>query len=135
MQGFSCSFCKAKKRHLQRLQPLFTLLNPPTADRRGSNLKGFKDVCSKNGSSQGQNLALTFLFIPTSLDSGPQTLNDAHPFSTHRRRWSSNPSGKCSYERPTRNTVCGTMRSMCGADAGCLAINYQSLPTHPSLLW
>ena len=39
----------------------------------------------------------------------------------------SNPSGKCSYERPTRGTVCGTMRSMCGADAGCLAINYQSL--------
>jgi len=35
--------------------------------------------------------------------------------------------GKCSYERPTRGTVCGTMRSMCGADAGCLAINYQSL--------
>ena len=43
------------------------------------------------------------------------------------RRWSSNPYGKCSYERPTRGTVCGTMRSMCGADAGCLAINYQSL--------
>ena len=43
------------------------------------------------------------------------------------RRWSSNPSGKCSYERPTRGTVCGTMRSMCGADAGCLAIIYQSL--------
>ena len=35
------------------------------------------------------------------------------------RRWSSNPSGKCSYERPTRGTVCGTMRCMCGADAGC----------------
>ena len=33
-------------------------------------------------------------------------------------------SGKCSYERPTRGTVCGTMR---GADAGCLAISYQSL--------
>ena len=45
-------------------------------------------------------------------------------------RWSSNPSGKCSYERPTRGTVCGTMRSMCGADAGCLAINYQSLSGH-----
>ena len=50
-------------------------------------------------------------------------------FSLERkgRRWSSNPSGKCSYELPTRGTVCGTMRSMCGADAGCLAINYQSL--------
>ena len=43
------------------------------------------------------------------------------------RMWSSNPSGKCSYERPTRDTVCGTMRSMCGADAGCLAISFQSL--------
>ena len=42
-------------------------------------------------------------------------------------RWSSNPSGKCSYERPTRGTVCGTLRSMCGSDAGCLAMNYRSL--------
>jgi len=32
----------------------------------------------------------------------------------------------CSYQRPTRGTVCGTMRSMCGTDAGCSAINYQS---------
>ena len=44
------------------------------------------------------------------------------------RMWSSNPSGKCSFERPTWGTVCGTMRSMCGADAGCLAIHY-NLPT------
>jgi hypothetical protein len=43
------------------------------------------------------------------------------------RRWSSNPSGKCSCERTTRGTVCGTIRSMCGADSACLAINYQSL--------
>jgi len=33
----------------------------------------------------------------------------------------------CSYGRPTRGTVSGTMRSMCGADAGCLAMNYHSL--------
>ena len=26
---------------------------------------------------------------------------------------------KCSYEPPTRGTVGGTPRSMCGADAGC----------------
>ena len=44
-------------------------------------------------------------------------------------RWSSNPSGKCLYERPTRGTVSGTMRSMCGADADRLAINNQSLWT------
>ena len=47
------------------------------------------------------------------------------------RRWSLNPSGKCLYERPTRGTVCGTMRSMFGVDAGCLAIHYQSLLVHP----
>ena len=54
----------------------------------------------------------------------------AHPIIPVKhecRRWSSNPSGECSYERPTRGTVCGTMRSMCGDDAGCLAIDYQSL--------
>ena len=33
----------------------------------------------------------------------------------------------CSYQRPTRGAVCSTMRSMCGAGAGCLAVNYQSL--------
>ena len=44
----------------------------------------------------------------------------------HGRRWTSNPSGKCSYERPTRDAVCGTMRSMCSADAGRLALDYQS---------
>ena len=55
---------------------------------------------------------------------------DCRYFQSQLRRWSSNPSGKCSYERPTRGTVCGTMRSMCGADAGCLAINYQSLFNH-----
>jgi len=56
-----------------------------------------------------------------------QNLHHPHLRMVQGRRWSSNPSGKCSYVRPTRGTVCGTMRSMCGADAGCLAINYQSL--------
>ena len=37
------------------------------------------------------------------------------------------PSGKCSYERPILVTVCGTMRSMCGADAGCSALNHSAL--------
>ena len=45
----------------------------------------------------------------------------------HCRRRSSNPPGKFSYERPTRGIVCVTMCSMCGADAGCSAINHQSL--------
>ena len=41
----------------------------------------------------------------------------------HLRRWGSTPSGKCSYEWPTRGKVCGTMRSMCSADAGWSTIN------------
>ena len=40
------------------------------AEREENNLKQFKDFCLKNGSSQGQNLTLTVLFIPNSLDSG-----------------------------------------------------------------
>ena len=33
--------------------------------------------------------------------------------------------------RLTRGTECGTRRSMCGADAGCSAIIYQSLMPDP----
>ena len=40
------------------------------AERGGNTLKGFKDVRTENGSSQGQNLALTGLLVPTSLDRG-----------------------------------------------------------------
>ena len=36
----------------------------------GGNLKGFKDHRTENGSSQGQNLALTALCVPNSRDSG-----------------------------------------------------------------
>ena len=51
-----------------------------------------------------------------------------------RRRWRSNPSGKCSQERLSRGTVTSTMRkaahpsgcARCGAGAGCSAIKYQS---------
>ena len=46
------------------------------------------------------------------------------------RRWRSDPSEKCSHERPTRGTVRSTMRDMCGAGAGGLAIKYQSLDNH-----
>ena len=56
---------------------------------------------------------------------------ELHLLAPGLRRWSSNPSGKCSYERPTRATVCGTMRSVCGADAGCSAMDHQSLCTRP----
>ena len=66
------------------------------------------------------------------LDTRMRVLNTGRRLSCQSRvscatRLSSNPSGKCSYERPTRGRVCGTMRSMCGADAGCSAINYQPL--------
>jgi hypothetical protein len=73
---------------------------------------------------------------PYTLHPTPYTLHPS-PFTLHvgfitcRRRWSSNPSGKYSYERPTRGTVYGTMRSMCGADAGGSATNHQSLSSKP----
>ena len=68
--------------------------------------------------------------VSARLPRGPQGTH--HPSQVHysarfSRRWISNPSEKCSYERPTRGTVCGTVRSMCGADAGCLGTNYHSL--------
>ena len=53
-------------------------------------------------------------------------------------RWRSNSSGKRSYELPTRGTVCGTMRSMCGTFACRLArssgraFSCQSVVTHSS---
>ena len=38
-----------------------------TGERGGNNLNGFKNFRTENGSSQGQNLALTGLFVPSSL--------------------------------------------------------------------
>jgi len=38
----------------------------------GNNLNGFQDFRTANGSSQGQNLALTGLFVPTSFESGTE---------------------------------------------------------------
>ena len=40
------------------------------AERQGNNLKGLEDFRLENGSSQGQNLALTFFFVTNSLDTG-----------------------------------------------------------------
>ena len=94
------------------LSPLFPIclvhppcfLPPPTRPRRPQS----RQTCPPHENEP-------LLTSPTSLD------------AIVSRRWGSNPSEKCSYKRPTRGTVCGTMRSMCGADANCLAINYQSL--------
>ena len=36
----------------------------------GNGLNGFTDFHTENGSGQGQDLALTVLFVPVSLDSG-----------------------------------------------------------------
>ena len=38
-------------------------------ERQGDSFKGCEDFCLKNGSSQGNNLALTVLFVPNSFDS------------------------------------------------------------------
>ena len=40
------------------------------ADRGGNTLEGYTDSRSENGSSQGQNLAFTGLFVLTSLGGG-----------------------------------------------------------------
>jgi len=40
------------------------------AEMGGNNLNGCQDFRTENGSGQGQNLALTGLFVPSSLDSG-----------------------------------------------------------------
>jgi hypothetical protein len=40
-------------------------------------LEGFKDVCTKNGSSKGQNLALTGVCVPSSVEGDPG--RRAHP--------------------------------------------------------
>ena len=40
------------------------------AERAGKKINLFEVVCLENGSRQKQNLALTFLFVPNSLDSG-----------------------------------------------------------------
>ena len=59
------------------------------AERGGNNLKGSKDVRTEFGSSQGQNMALTGLFIPSSLDTAEffcaQSPGLARPF------WELNP--------------------------------------------
>jgi len=43
----------------------------PLPSEQGNNLKGSKDLRLKNGSSQGQNLAVTVLFVLNALDSAP----------------------------------------------------------------
>ena len=44
-------------------------LRKSAAEREGNSLNGFKDLRTENGSSQGQNPALTGLFVPSWLDS------------------------------------------------------------------
>ena len=47
---------------------------PTTAvERRGNTIKECEDFRTQNGSRQGQNLALTVLVVPSSLESGPQS--------------------------------------------------------------
>ena len=41
---------------------------PNAGERRGNNLNSCQDFRTENGSSQGQNLSLTGLFVPSSLD-------------------------------------------------------------------
>ena len=47
--------------------------------REGNNSEGVEDLCLTNGSGQGQNLALTVLFVPKSLDSGSRDAPESAP--------------------------------------------------------
>ena len=49
------------------------------AERVANNLNGFKDFRTENGSSQGQNLALTGSFVLSWLDSGPLLTDKSKP--------------------------------------------------------
>ena len=55
------------------------------AKRVGNNLNGFKDFRTGNDSSQGQNLALTGSFVPSSLDSGRVYQLAINPSPPHQR--------------------------------------------------
>ena len=57
-------------RRLEKCLHETTLQNPPSAERGGNDLNGCQDFRTENGSSQGQNLALTVLYVPSSFDSG-----------------------------------------------------------------
>ena len=46
----------------------------PLSSERGGNVNYFEDFRTENGSSQGQDLALTGLGVPFSLDSGYQSI-------------------------------------------------------------
>ena len=51
--------------------PLYgPLISLASGQRGGNNLNGLKGFRSNHGSNQGQNLAMTGLFDPSSLDSG-----------------------------------------------------------------
>ena len=51
---------------------IWALRAPPHCVKRyGSNLQGFDDFLTEQGSSQSHDLALTVLFVPNLLDSAP----------------------------------------------------------------
>ena len=96
------------------------------------NLSIFGEECPQNGSKNDLMVPRTTMGCP---HEGPRVVSDQSATKflyLFCRRQSSKPSGKCWHDWPTRGTVCGTLRSMCGADAGCLAINYQSRLSHQS---
>ena len=53
-----------------KYRPALVQVPIAAAERGDNNSKYFKDVRSENGSSQGQNLASTVLYVPCSRDSG-----------------------------------------------------------------
>jgi len=54
-----------------------------SSERGYNNMNGLTDVCTANGSNQGQNPAVTGLFVPSSLDSGKR-FRGGLVFKAHR---------------------------------------------------
>ena len=63
------------------------------AERGGNNLDGVKVLSTGNGSRQGQNQALTGLFVPSSLDSGYEAMLGTKIFPAEQPRESETPFG------------------------------------------
>ena len=78
------------------LEPFFRQLErfaPCRFRAKREHLEGFTDLCQKNGSHQGHNLALTVLCVPKSLDptvpsvvyKGTSLISNSPPLQGHHR--------------------------------------------------
>ena len=79
----SVPFCLSSSRSLSLSPPA----NIPFRRRAGGGgiSNGVEYLRTESSSSQGQHLALTAFFVPSSLDNGPEVMNSTNPSSLARR--------------------------------------------------